>query len=210
VNLAGRNKRRHQAPWVLARGASAAPLTPRAVVLVEGMSDKAAVEALAARRGRDLVAESVAVLAMGGATNLGHFLERFGPSGMDVKLAGLVDAAQELGFRRGLERAGLGSDLNRGDMEGLGFFVCEADLEEELIRALSTSLVLRIIETQRESGAFGSFQRQPAQRGRPLEAQLHRFLGTLSGRKIRYGRLMVEALDLSQVPRPLDRVLAHV
>jgi hypothetical protein len=35
-------------------------------------------------------------------------------------------------------------------------------------------------------------------------------MGTLSGRKIRYGRLMVAALDVSQVPRPLDRVLAHV
>jgi hypothetical protein len=29
-------------------------------------------------------------------------------------------------------------------------------------------------------------------------------------RKIRYARLLVDALDLAQVPRPLDRVLAHV
>jgi hypothetical protein len=29
-------------------------------------------------------------------------------------------------------------------------------------------------------------------------------------RKIRYARLLVEALDLAQVPRPLDRVLAYV
>lgn len=185
-------------------------MKPRAVVLVEGMSDQAAVLTLAERRGRDLVLERVSVVPMGGATNIGPFLSRFGPSGMDVRLAGLVDAAQEGGFRRGLERAGLGSILSRGDMEDLGFFVCEADLEEELIRALGTSVVTGIIETQREGGAFRNFQRQPAQRGGPLEAQLRRFMGTLSGRKIRYGRLMVEALDLSHVPRPLDRVLAHV
>ena len=185
-------------------------MNPRAVVLVEGMSDQAAVETLAERRGRDLVTERVSIVPMGGATNLGRFLDRYGPGGMDVRLAGLVDAGQEGGFRRGLERAGLGSNLNRGDMEDLGFFVCEADLEEELIRALGTSAVETIIETQREGGAFRSFQRQPAQRGRPVEAQLRRFMGTLSGRKIRYGRLLVDALDLSQVPRPLDRVLAHV
>jgi hypothetical protein len=29
-------------------------------------------------------------------------------------------------------------------------------------------------------------------------------------RKIRYARLLVDALDLAHVPRPLDRVLAHV
>ena len=192
------------------RDAFSAETNSRAVVLVEGISDQAAVATLAYRHGRDLVTESVAIVPMGGATNIGHFLDRFGPRGMNVRLAGLCDAAEETDFRRGLERGGLGSGLSRLDMEELGFYVCEADLEEELIRALGTSAVEAIIETQREGGAFRSFQRQPAQRGRPLEAQIHRFMGTLSGRKIRYARLMVEALDLSRVPRPLDRVLAHV
>jgi hypothetical protein len=35
-------------------------------------------------------------------------------------------------------------------------------------------------------------------------------MGSGSGRKIRYARRLVEALDLSQVPRPLDAALAHV
>jgi hypothetical protein len=35
-------------------------------------------------------------------------------------------------------------------------------------------------------------------------------MGSGSGRKIRYARLLVDALDLSHVPRPLDRALAHV
>jgi hypothetical protein len=52
-------------------------------------------------------------------------------------------------------------------------------------------------------------QRQPAQRGRTVEAQLRRFMGTHSGRKLKYARLLVEALDLDAVPRPLDGVLAH-
>jgi hypothetical protein len=40
---------------------------PRAVVLVEGLSDRCAVEALAERRGRDLRAERVSVVPIGGA-----------------------------------------------------------------------------------------------------------------------------------------------
>jgi hypothetical protein len=52
---------------------------PRAVVLVEGLSDRLALEILARRRGRDLAADGVAVIAMYGATNLGRYLERYGP-----------------------------------------------------------------------------------------------------------------------------------
>jgi hypothetical protein len=43
-----------------------------------------------------------------------------------------------------------------------------------------------------------------------VEAQLRRFIGTRSGRKLRYARLLAGALDLGHVPRPLDRLLAHV
>ena len=39
----------------------------RGVVLVEGTSDRRAVETLARRRGRDLQAEGVAVVPMGGS-----------------------------------------------------------------------------------------------------------------------------------------------
>jgi hypothetical protein len=53
-------------------------------------------------------------------------------------------------------------------------------------------------------------QRQPAQRGRPVEDQLRRFLGTRSGRKVAYGRLLAEALDLGRVPRPLEGVIAYL
>jgi hypothetical protein len=35
-------------------------------------------------------------------------------------------------------------------------------------------------------------------------------MGSADRRKLRYARLLVEALDLVQVPRPLDGVLDHV
>jgi hypothetical protein len=180
------------------------------VVLVEGVSDQIALESLAERRGRDLAAERVAVLPMGGSKNIGSFLERYGPHGRDLVLAGLCDLAEEVDFSRGLERAGLGSNLTRADMERLGFFVCDVDLEDELIRSLGPAEVERIIEGQGELESLRTFRKQPAQQGRTEEQRLRRFMGTRSGRKARYARLLVAALDLTHVPRPLDGVLAKV
>jgi hypothetical protein len=189
--------------------ALATSVDPQRVVLVEGISDQVALQALAARRGRDLAAEGIAVVPMGGARNLRRFLELLGPRGLNLRLAGLCDAGEEGDFRRGLEQAGLGTDLGRADMEALGFYVCVADLEDELIRCLGVTGVEQVVEAQGELGSFRTFQQQPAWRARRTEEQLRRFIGTHSGRKIRYARLLVDALDLAGVPRPLDRVLAR-
>jgi hypothetical protein len=185
-------------------------MDPPAVELVEGTSDQIALETLAERRGRDLEAEQVAIVPIGGAQAIGGFLERFGPQGLDVRLAGLCDAGEERDFRRGLERAGLGSGLTRTQMEALGFYVCDVDLEDELIRALGADAVEQIAKVQGDLGAFRTLQKQPAWRGRPREEQLRRWMGSGGRRKIRYARLLVEALDLSEMPRPLNLVLAHV
>lgn len=179
-------------------------------MLVEGISDRYALETLAERRGRNLEAEGIAVVPIGGAQSIGRFLELFGPGGLDVRLAGLCDAGEEGDFRRGLERAGLGVDLTRAEVEQLGFYVCASDLEDELIRALGAVSVERVADTQGDLGSFRTLQKQPAWQGRTTEAQLRRWLGSGGRRKIRYARLLVEALELSQVPRPLDLVLAHV
>ena len=93
-------------------------------------------------------------------------------------------------------------------MERLGFFVCIVDLEDELIRALGVDAVEEIIDAQGELGAFRTLQKQAAWRGRPKQAQLRRFMGSRGGRKILYSRLLVDALDLNRMPRPLDGVLA--
>jgi hypothetical protein len=180
------------------------------VVLVEGISDQVALEALARRRGRNLDAEGVSVVPIGGAQAIGRFLNRLGPRGLDVRLAGLCDAAEESDFQRGLEQAGIGSHLTRVDMERLGFYVCVADLEDELIRALGAASVEQVVAAQGDLGSFRTLQKQPAWQGRRREEQLRRFMGSGGSRKVRYARLLVDALDLSQVPRPLDLVLAHV
>jgi Overcoming lysogenization defect protein-like, TOPRIM domain len=181
-----------------------------AVVLVEGISDCRAVEALARRHGRDLEAEGVSVVAIGGAQAIGRFLSRFGPAGLGLRLAGLCDAGEERQFRRGLQRAGIGAALSRAHMERLGFYVCEVDLEDELIRALGAACVLEVIDAHGELGPFRTFQKQPDWRGRPVEAQLRRFMGSGGSRKTRYARYLIEAVDLDRMPRPLASVLDHV
>jgi hypothetical protein len=185
-------------------------MEPRAVILVEGISDQAALEALAGRRGRDLAAEGVLIVPIGGAQAIGRFLQLYGPGGADLRLAGLCDAGEEREFRRGLERAGFGSGLTRADMEALGFFVCVDDLEDELIRALGADAVQKVVEAHGDLGAFRTLQKQRPWEGRRTEEQLRRFMGSGGRRKFRYGRFLVDALDLTHMPRPLDGVLAHV
>lgn len=173
----------------------------RTAVLLEGPSDFAAVEALAAGRGRDLAAEGVCVVPMGGAMSIGRYAGLLGPPGLGLRLSGLCDAGEQPFYDRGLTRA-------RAPQQG--FFVCVADLEDELIRALGPARVEEIIRAEDDLRAWQTFLCQPAQHGRPREQQLRRFLGTKKGRKIRYGRLLVEALGPGEVPAPLDGLLSSL
>jgi hypothetical protein len=155
-----------------------------AVILVEGDSDRVALETLALRRGRDLAAEDVSVVAIGGAQAIGRFRG-------DV---GLCDAGEEAVFRRAL---------------GANVYVCVADLEDELIRALGPERVEEILDANGDLRPFRTMQKQVVWRGRPVPDQLRRFIGSGARRKIRYARFLVEALDLDRVPQPLDGVLEH-
>jgi hypothetical protein len=104
----------------------------------------------------------------------------------------------------------LGSGLSRSDLEAFNFHVCVADREEELIRSLGVRAVEQVLEAEGELRLFRSFQNQRAQRERPHHAQLHRFMGTRSGRKVHHARRLVMALDPDSVPHPLVRLLARV
>ncbi|GHC80246.1 TOPRIM nucleotidyl transferase/hydrolase domain-containing protein [Streptomyces flavofungini] len=174
-------------------------LAVRSVVLLEGPSDAEAVGALAARRGRNLAAEGVCVLSMGGAMSVGRFARLLGPPGLGLRLIGLCDEAERPYYERGLERAGAAEEE---------IFVCAADLEDELIRALGVPRVEELVRAEGDLRALQTLQRQPAQQSRTAHQQVRRFLGSKGGRKIRYGRVLVEALDPDRVPAPLDDLLA--
>ena len=123
----------------------------RAVVLVEGNSDRVALRTLAERQGRDLEAEGVEVVAMGGITNTRAFATRYGPAGLDVPLAGLYDVGEEAILRRGLAAAGLAVATDPDGPRRLGFHACSADLEDELIRALGVEAVEDVVAAAGEA-----------------------------------------------------------
>jgi OLD-like protein len=166
----------------------------KAIVLVEGESDRIAVERVALRRGRDLVSEEVAVLAVGGA----HALERALRTINAERVAGLYDRGEEASVRGALQRARVTPD---------GFYACDPDLEGELVRALGPERMIQLVEERGHLAAFRTYQKQPDKRSLELEAQLH---GWLHNWKVRYAEALVDALDLDHVPAPLDGVLAHV
>jgi len=180
----------------------------RVAILVEGESDRGAVLALTASQGIDLLRSGVIVVAMGGITNIARYVTELGPPGEQLRLTGLYDAGEERFVRRGLEVGGYPPGPGREGLAALGFHRCDRDLEDELIRALGINRVLAVLEAQRDLAPFRTLQQQPAHRGRSTADQLHRFFGAGSGRKVRYGRLLVEALDRSQMPPPLAAVLA--
>ncbi|GGT12734.1 MULTISPECIES: TOPRIM nucleotidyl transferase/hydrolase domain-containing protein [Streptomyces] len=173
----------------------------RTAVLVEGPSDLAALEALAARFGRTLDAEGVCVVPMGGAMNVGRYAGLLGPQGLGLRLTGLCDARERPYYDRAFARAGAPAD---------GIFVCVADLEEELIRVLGVPKTEEIIEAEGDLTPWRTFTRQPAQSGRSRQDQMRRFLGTRKGRKIRYGHLLAGALEPGGTPAPLEALFSRL
>ena len=175
-------------------------VTPaRSVVLVEGESDRVALLTLANRQGRDLATEGVEVVAMGGITNLRAHVERYARLG--VGIGGLYDAPEEWQVRRALTRAGV--DVGHGDLTDLGFHRCETDLEDELVRALGMDAAEQVIEEAGDLRSLRLLAQMPAQQGWTREALVRRFLSSQSGRKARYARLFVEALEPDRAPTPL-------
>jgi hypothetical protein len=166
----------------------------QAVILVEGASDGRALAEVARLRGYDLTAPRITVLAMSGVTNLAHHLLAV-PHG--TRVTGLYDVAQ-----RAYVRATLGR-LGRTEP----FFACDRDLEDELIRALGPDRVLEVIEQVGDLGRWDVLRHQPFHRDRPRVDVLRRFVGTTSGRKLRYAGLLAAALAPDEVPAPLVAVL---
>lgn len=182
----------------------------RTIVLVEGVTDELALNLAALRLGRDLAAENVSVVPINGAHAISRFLPRLAADEPRAKLAGLYDEAEEEIIRAALERAGHRPGLERHGLEGIGFFACSADLEDELVRAAGEAVMARLIQREGDTQPWHAFRRQPAWQGRPLDQQFHRFLRSMSERNSRYVRAILETIDPSMLPRPLRLLLAYV
>jgi len=162
-----------------------------AVVLVEGITDRIALEAVAVKLGRGLTAEGIEIVPIGGA----QAIRRAAALYDGERVVGLCDVGEERWFRRVL---------------GDATYVCVKDLEDELIRALGPDRVQEVVAAQGDLETFRSFQNQVFWRGRPVEAQLRRWLQASDGRGKRYPPLLIAALEPNELPPPLAGVLEHV
>jgi len=187
---------RHARDVALARAQDA-----RMVVLVEGISDLMALDAVGECQERDLAAEGVVVVPVGGAHAFEKHIKRIGDLGIEVR--GLVDEAEEGILLRAMATAGIVDAVTGSDPASRGVFVCHEDLEEELIRAVTPHRVEAILEREGDLRSFRSLQRQPAWRDRDLIGQMRRFMGAGARRKLRYARLFALELDPEEIPRPL-------
>lgn len=178
----------------------------RLVILVEGPSDVASLRTLAVARGLDETRHAFELVSMGGVTNARHHLARLAHESPAPRVAGLYDAPEERYVLRALRSLGL-PVASRADLERHGFFVCERDLEEEIIRALGPEVVEEVLADLRLIDRFRTFQRQPEWRGRPVGDQLRRFAGVASGRKSLLAGALTERLTPENVPRPLAALI---
>lgn len=157
------------------------------IVLVEGTTDRLALEAVAARLGSDLA--GIEIVPIGGA----QAVRRAAAAYEGEHVVGLCDAAEERFFRRVL---------------GDATFVCHKDVEDELVRAAGILRVEALLEENGELRTFRQFQNQPAWRGRSAAEGLPRWLHAVDGRRYRYLPLLVEMLEPDEIPAPLTGVLA--
>ena len=183
---------------------------PKAVILVEGVSDRIAVEVVARRLGRHLVREGVAVVPMGGAHAIARQLAAYAELFSAGRVVGLCDKGAEGAFRRGLEAVGLEPAPTRAGLERLGFQVCVVDLEDELIRAVGPAQVEHLLDSQGDLAAFRTLQNEPYWRGQEMTRQLRRFFGSGATRKTRYAGILAGSLEPAAVPRPLAALLSRV
>ncbi len=178
-------------------------------ILVEGWSDEAALEAVAANERVALADHGVVVLPLGGVTNIGKFAAALDALPAPPRVCGLYDASEEAVALRHLRRTGLAELASRADAAAAGFFACERDLEDELIRAAGPAAVEELLAQDNDLASFRRFQRQPEHRAQALSAQLRRFMGTRAGRKERLASRIASSLPAARVPAPLRALLRH-
>lgn len=179
------------------------------VVLLEGRSDVAALQALLEASHLAAYSRHVELVDMGGVTNVRRHVDDVVSAGRAHRLLGLCDARETRYFVRALA-AHCPDITDRASMAAFGFHVCGSDLEEELIRALGADRVRQVLATLGLAEGFAQFCRQPAWRDRPLHAQLQRFAGVASGRKAVFAAALAAATSLTSAPTPFQALLRQV
>lgn len=183
------------------------PSATPTVVLLEGPSDVAALEQVLATQHPPVPETTYRLVDMGGVTNTGAHLQAARDAG--DRVVGLVDAGEAWVVVKSLQR--LGTSINEvEELPAHGFFVCDRDLEDELIRALGVPGCLELLHELGMAHAFEAFSAQLHWAEAPVEDRLRRFCGVASGRKIRLAGAMAGALPAQDLPAPIAALIARL
>jgi predicted ATP-dependent endonuclease of OLD family len=176
----------------------------KALIVVEGFSDLLALRTLTKLRGKDLDASGVSLLSLDGSGTFKHYLQLFGPEGLGVELRGLCDQDAERDWIEKLSAAGIGV-ADRASLEENGFFVCDPDLEAEMLSALEPTEITRVINEDGAEATFSSFASHPANSGlTEHEIQVAFF----KNEKVRWAPLFAAAMSPTALPQPIERLLS--
>jgi hypothetical protein len=189
----------------------ATPLTTEAffarrVVFVEGITDYQAVRVIASTLGRSLDAEGVAVVALDGAASLTTFLQIMGPQGLQLAVGGICDADYEADWCSYLCAAGIPA-TNRAELNALGFYVSDPDLEDELVAALGTTATQLVFANEGATERFQRYSRQPAHQDKSLHEQIRGFAQT---KKAYWTPRLAAAVTAANLPTSIKGVLDNV
>ena len=168
-------------------------------LLVEGESDKAALQTLATRFGVDVVADDITISVINGAGNFGRAIAEAAAQGHRV--GGLYDEGEERFVAGALNRQE-GEDLTRQ-----GFFACRRDLEDELIRAIGVAAITPLLESKSDLKGFRAFQGQEAHSSAEPGEQLRRFISATGARKRDYAAVMAAEVAFEDVPEPMSGLI---
>ncbi len=172
--------------------------TTPAVVLVEGISDQIAVETLANQMGRDLRVQGVVVLPIGGAHGVATVVKRFAGQS-ELTVLGLCDRNEFSLFERAFD-----ADPDRSVDD---VFVCDPDLEHELIGSVTPAELEAVLADHDDLGRFRKLQAQAAWIDRPFEQQMHRWLRAHARRPARYARIIIDHSGSGSAPAVLSRLV---
>ncbi len=178
--------------------ALAAAAEATVVVLVEGISDQIAVDAMLARSERG-VDDHVVAVPIGGAQAVDNALATFSERD-DLMVFGLCDHAEANFFADAFAAHGLDGN----------YFVCNPDLEAELIAAFEPDELESLIEAQGELKSLRIMQKQAAWRDRPFAEQVHRWIRARALRSSRYASVLITAADEERLPRPLRELTSRI
>ncbi|WP_291084234.1 hypothetical protein, partial [Dietzia sp. UBA5065] len=97
---------------------------------------------------------------LGGVTNVRRGLHRALADRPGAAVLGLCDAGEVRFVERALAEIGF-AVRDASDLPAYGFFVCQADLEDELIRALGPARTIEVIDRLGLGPKLAALQQQP-------------------------------------------------